>query len=89
MPKTYRGSLQLFRIITFSSIAVELRLEGPDLGEAEVLCLVVVELRQRRFELGQVEAANGVKKLPDGGTLEINQSDCLAVCVANSYFTVG
>ena len=56
MPKIYRGSLQL--IITSNSIAVELRLEGPDLGEAEVLCLVVVELRQRRLELGQVEAAN-------------------------------
>ena len=43
---------------SWPSIAVELRLEGPDLGEAEVLCLVVVELRQRRLELGQVQAAN-------------------------------
>ena len=39
-----------------SSIAVELRLERPDFGETEVLGLVVVELSERRFKLGQVEA---------------------------------
>ena len=66
MPKISRERLTLILLfkITFpiSSIAVELRLERPDLCEAEILGLVVVELSEPRLELRQVEAASRVKK---------------------------